>query len=70
MADGPTVVTTGVGGTAIAVFVAIAIAVLLFATGIIDIEGGEGGTTDVNVKVDAPAVEAPAALAPASASGG
>ncbi len=62
MADGPVVVNSGSGGTtAIAIVVAvIAIAVLLFMTGVIDLGGGG---KDVNVKIDAPAVEAPAAPA-------
>ncbi len=45
MADGPTVVTSGGGGgTAVAIIIAvIALAVVLFATGIIDFNGAGGG---------------------------
>ncbi|MER8511784.1 hypothetical protein NKH47_02360 [Mesorhizobium sp. M1060] len=76
MADGPTVVNSGGGGgTAIAVVLAlIAVVVLLIFTGVINIRG-DGGK-DINVKVEAPKVEAPAAPAkpaapaPAPASGG
>ncbi|TIW31662.1 MAG: hypothetical protein E5V62_28300 [Mesorhizobium sp.] len=60
MADGPTVVNSGGGGTVVAVVLAIlAIVVLLVFTGVININGG--GSKDVNVKVESPKVEAPAA---------
>jgi hypothetical protein len=63
MADGPTVVTSGNGGTAVAVIIAIiALAIVLFATGVIDFEGGVD--RNVNVDVDTPAVETPTVPAP------
>ena len=63
MADGPTVVNTGGGGTtAVAIIVAlVALVVLLFMFGVIDLNGAGG--SDIDVKIDAPAVEAPAAPA-------
>jgi hypothetical protein len=63
MADGPTVVNTGGGGTtAVAIIVAlVALVGLLFMFGVIDLSGGDG--RDIDVKIDAPAVEAPAAPA-------
>ena len=66
MADGPTVVTTGNGaGTAIAIVLAlVAIAFLLFFTGVLDFSGG---SRDVDVKVDLPKVEVPAVPVPAPA---
>ncbi|WP_027062552.1 hypothetical protein [Mesorhizobium loti] len=76
MADGPTVVNSGGnGGTAVAVVLGlIAIVVLLVFTGVINLHGGGG--KEINVKVEAPKVEAPAAPAkpaapaPAPANGG
>jgi len=74
MADGPTVINSGgSGGTAIAIILGlIAIVVLLVFTGVINIHGGGG--KDINVKIEAPKVEAPAApakpAAPAPANGG
>jgi hypothetical protein len=65
MADGPTVVTSGNGGTAVAVIIAIiALAIVLFATGVIDFEGGVD--RNVNVDVNTPAVETPSASEPAA----
>ncbi|WP_075292878.1 hypothetical protein [Pararhizobium arenae] len=65
---GPTVINTGSsgnGGWAVALVIAlIVIGGLLMFTGVIDISGGNGGGTDVNVNV--PAVEAPSADKPAS----
>lgn len=59
MADGPTIVNSGSGGTAVAIVLGIiAIVVLLIFTGVINIHGGGG--QDINVKVEAPKVEAPA----------
>ncbi|RWO37492.1 MAG: hypothetical protein EOS12_32210 [Mesorhizobium sp.] len=67
MADGPTVVNSGGGGgTAVAVVLGlIAIVVLLIFTGVINIQGGSG--KDINVKVEVPKVEAPAAPSKPSA---
>ncbi|TIP82517.1 MAG: hypothetical protein E5X58_38810, partial [Mesorhizobium sp.] len=61
MADGPTVVNSGGngGGTAVAIVLAIiAIVILLLFTGVINIQGGGDGK-DLDVKVEAPKVEAP-----------
>jgi hypothetical protein len=64
MADGPTVVTSGNGGTAVAIIIAIiALVVILFATGVIDFGGVD---RNVNVDVNTPAVETPSAPAPAA----
>ncbi|CDX40958.1 conserved hypothetical protein [Mesorhizobium plurifarium] len=60
MSDGPTVVNSGSGGTVVAVILGIiAIVVFLFFTGVININGSGG--KDVNVSVNTPKVEAPAA---------
>ena len=70
MAEEPTVAKTGGSGTAAVILLGvIAIVVLLFFTGIIDL-GGDGGATDVNLdtpKFDAPqgSGEAPKADTPA-----
>lgn len=70
MADGPTVINSGgSGGTVAAVIIALVVLVgILFFTGVIDFDGG-AATKNVNVDVDLPKVEAPAAPA-APANGG
>lgn len=60
MPEGPTVVNSGSGGTVVAVVLGIiAIVVLLFFTGVINLNGSGG--KDVNVSVNTPKVETPAA---------